>query len=432
MKIVPIIAALILLGCSGKVKDSEGIQQEGRLPFPATIDLVKGLENSGAVYKLSDVADSIKFIILENTEKSLFMSIDQIEIDGQDMIISSSQGQSESYFFHFNLEGKLLNSVGTIGRGPSEYTNSSVALDTQKKRAVILRWYNGDDFIAFDYNGAFLGKLTLNPIRQAFRFYFISGGRIVVYNYSQTPPWPVPVESSLFELYDSTGILLDRIPSPLLRIKPETEKTRLRTPAFVSFPGVFKNGNEVFLYSQWEDTIYTIEGDEIKPAFILNKGKYSAPLIERYRETYKDHLPYMGEYLGDHLLITDSLVFIEQHIGEVKIVFEYNRYSGLTRSSQASPSGRHEWGYLEYPEQPWFIDDLSGSNSRIYVNRKTGDDVTIAYICLSPSYFREYYGQELKLDGFSYNPAMRENRLKVLRELKDDDNPVVILVYMKK
>jgi len=432
MKIVPIIAALILLGCSGKVKDSEGVQQEGRLPFPATIDLVQGLENSGAVYKLSDVADSIKFIILENTAKSMFAYIDQIEIDGSDMIISSFQGQDESYFFHFNLAGKFLNSIGTIGRGPSEYTDSSVALDTEKKRAIILRWLNGDDFIAFDYNGAFLGKVTLNPIRYAFRFYFISGGRIVVYNYSRTPPWPVPIESSLYELYDSTGILLDRIPSPLLQIKPETEKTRLRTPASVSFPGVFRNGNEVFLYSQWEDTIYTIEGDEIKPAFILNKGKYSAPLIERYRETYKDHLPYMGEYTGDDLLITDSLIYIEQHIGEVKIVFEYNRYTGLTRCSKANPSGRHEWGYLEYSENPWFVDDLSGSNAPIWINRKTGNDITIAYIVLTPSQFREYYGEELKQNGFSYNPTMRENRLKVLRELKDDDNPVVILVYIKK
>lgn len=424
---------LILLStCTNQDKSSED-SNSPFLTYPYYVDLIEGLNNNVEHFYLSDIADSIKFIPLEKTESSLLARVRRVEVDGNNIIIDAVFGQTESYYFRYNTDGRFLNSIGRVGRGPGEYSNCDFSIDYEKKRIVVLRWYSGRDFISYSYDGDYLGRLPLDPINHAYRFGCLSEGRVAVYRYSNTRQWPIDTTTTLFDLYDSVGRLTSSIQSPLLQLtsRPDPPK-RLETPTGDYYSGIYRYCDEAFLYSMWEDTIYLINGESIKPAFILIKDKYLAPPEIKYRTKPKDDQNYLLEYLAPYLLFTDSLLFIEQHLGEEKVVFRFNRNTGKTQSSRSKPSSRHPVGYLEFSETPWFIDDLSGSNARIPILEVTGEDGSISAMAYVPSYFRDVFAVDSLKDKWGFIPEMRNQRLEVLQALSEDDNPIVVIVYLKK
>lgn len=423
---------ILISSCTNQDKSFED-SNSPLMSYPYYVDLIEGLNNNVENFYLSDIADSIKFIPLEKTEQSLLASVSRVEVEGDNIIVNAVFGQTRSYYFRYNTDGRFLNTIGRVGRGPGEYLQSDFSIDYEKKRMVVFRWQSTKDFITYKYDGEYLGKLPISPISNSFRFTCLSGGRVAVYRYSNSRQWPIDTTISLFDLYDSTGYLVSSVPSPLLQItsKPDPPK-RYETPAFGGFPGTYRQGREAILYSMWDDTIYITKGDSIKAAFILSKDSYSAPPEIRYRTKPKDDQNYLLEYLGPYMLVTDSLLFIEQHLGEEKLVFRYNRYTGKTQSSRSRPSGRHAAGYLEFSETPWFFDDLAGSNAQLPIREVTGEDGSIIAVTYDAIDFLRLYSEDSINGGFGNIPEMRNQRLKVLQSLSEDDNPVVVIIYLKK
>lgn len=426
-----LMLSMFIDGCGSK----DGVLEDYSQAFNqiAHINLYKGLSDQVEAYKLSDIADSIKFIPLEKRESSLLSRVIRVEVDGENIIVNSVFGQTDSYYFRYNMDGSFLNIIGKVGRGPGEYSHSDFSIDYEKKRIVVLRWYSGRDFISYSYDGEYLGRLPISPVNNAYRFSCLTGGRITVYRYSSTLQWPIDTNTTLFDLYDSTGRLTSSIPSPLVHLtsRPDPPK-RLETPTGSYYSGIYRYCDEAFLYSMWEDTIYVTSGDSIRPAFILSKDKYLAPPEIKYRVGYKDNLNYLLEYLGPYLLVTDSLLFIEQHLGEDKIVFRYDKYARTTHSSIVNPTSRHPVGYLEFSKTPWFVDDLSGSSAQVSVREVTGADGSIIAMAYEANDFLKQFSEDSINGGLGSIPGIRNQRLKVLQLLSEDDNPVVVLIYLKK
>lgn len=433
MKKLIICLTVMLIGCTWRPSAEKEIVSFPSLEFPYTIDLEKGIENSGAAFLLSSVADSIKFIKLEKGDDFVFDRISNVEIDGNNMFFYSPAGQKRSAIFRYTTDGKFINTIGRLGRGPGEYAACSFTIDYESKTLLVLRWNIFYDIIMYDYEGNYKGRHPIGKLERSNVIMALSGGRVISYHNSWGDVAGMTEKNGqMFQLFDSSGIPKDVILHPFLMLRNRENYISRRLSFGDAFTGLFRYGDEAYMHSRWNDTLYITSGNDLRPAFILKKGKYNAPLFERYRESYKTDYPYLGEYISTELLLLDSYFYIEQNLGEDKIVFEYNMVTGNVRSSRVMASGKHPVGYLEYNKSPWFIDDLSGSGAGIKVSARTERDGSVLAIPHYASYFRDKFGAREVAEGVDYRQSMLAERLKTLNDLNDDDNPVIVLIYLKK
>jgi hypothetical protein len=424
-----IIALIPLLGCGPNQRKSNEVFEFPANTGPFHVNLVEGMLNACNEFFLSEIADSIAFLKPEAANGILLDKIEQVEVDGDNIFILSMSGQEEFYIYRLNSRGELINTIGRVGRGPGEYLNCSFSLDYYKKEVLVHRWYVFKDILRFSYNGDFLGRHPVGVIERARKISVLTHGRIAVYNTAWGVRSQIPDSSSEFELFDSAGVKKDEVSHPILKVN-KSYYERLQADDFN--PGIYRSDNEAYLYARWDDTIYHTKGTSIEPAFILDKGKNSAPMELRYLKMYKDEYHYLGEYLSANLLVTDRYLFIEQNLGATKYVFRFDKATGETVSSREESAGRHQIGYLEYKRYPWFTDDLSGSGGWIAPLSRTERDGSVLAISHPVSYFKERFGARELPEGVEFCQSMLGARLKLLNELKDDDNPVIVLIYLKK
>jgi len=417
------ISVAILIGCSTPIADkSESIAINTTYPY--TLDLNEGMNNL-EVFKLSQIADSIVFIPLETNSNILIAGAGSIHIDQEDIILGSIRGQSKSYIFRFDRQGKFLNTIGTIGRGPGEYSTISFSINTDKKAVVVCRWYIFKDFISFDYNGNYKGKLPIPP-QAAIKFEITNSDEIVVQSYGGFYMGRVTFDENLkmYEAYDSTGKLLSSIPSPFLE-KAHT----LKNGTFISSQSgisdfTFYSGRPL-MAAQNHDTSYVLIEGSIRPAFILKRGEFSPDYNQRY-----DISPENTRFLGGYSKYFETPQFVFRHLDMEgkRFVFRYDKKTTKVNCAKFAHVGESDGTYYYYDDFG-FIDDLSGGPHFYPEETNKAGDIWISSI--SAKEFKKKYGIEQQLvDGESIPPFSKE-RLEVANKIKDDDNPVIILVYLK-
>lgn len=374
------------------------------------IDLEEGLRNEGDELWLSQIADSVIYIPLQPNGQHLLGTISHVEVDGDNIFVQTSGTSSGAYYYRFNRRGEFLNSFGAIGRGPGEYLASSFSIDYDNQEFVIFRWYTSKDLISYTYDGKYKGNLNGKAVYDSQNFTCLPGRRYIFQgSFSGQQRYTIR-KPNMFEMYDSSGTLLDSIPHPMFIVKDENADL----DGAGSFFGMLRNGKDVYLYSAWGDTIYLVDGETFKPFAVIDRGRYSAPPEYRYNRV-KSENQYLLEYAGAGFMVCDSMLFIEQNLNDLKVLFRYDRISRKVSSSHIKSIGKDPIGYLRYDRSPWFKNDLSNDeNTTFYINvrKRTGKEGEIIAKAIPAVY---YYGNTIN-SAKSY----------------DEDNPVIMLVYLKR
>lgn len=104
---------------------------------------------------LSTFISEIDFIALETSDECTIGDINKVLSDEGSYIIHDKDNHA---IFRFDEEGKFLNRIGVIGRGPQEYTESwDVSLDRLKKEVSVLD-LAGRKILRYKYDGTFVGS----------------------------------------------------------------------------------------------------------------------------------------------------------------------------------------------------------------------------------------------------------------------------------
>ena len=281
----PLIVALLLVAAGSCDSGSELKPGEVK-----TIDLAASV-GSGKVFKVSEVADDIKYVALETTDSSL-IGMGARVLTVHDRIYVSSRNSNVTDYKVFDLNGKYLFTFNRTGRGPEEYSSvSKIEIDHVTGGFMVFdiiplltnqslpSWY----FKMYDKNGRYLKDINVPQIE---------AGKLELVRRLNMNLFVSSVGSSSKEPLKIHGAAFDSLSNIVFEIPVATTPEYAPSESYVESIGIgistsegkryaayppsirsFKN--VVRLVNIYNDTIFTLDQNlNYFPSFVINYGNY--------------------------------------------------------------------------------------------------------------------------------------------------------------
>lgn len=372
-------------------------------------DLLK-LKN---IARLSQIATKVEYIQLETNEKCMIYHSPKYYFSGNFIFVNN-----RDHILKFSSEGKFLKKIGNPGRGPGEiYIIHNVSIIPEKK-LIIIYDLAPHKLLYFNFDGVLIK--TVNTPRFT---------EVNVMNDDRSIA--ISQESAASEKY--THLLIDESGDTLSAVKNlESWKTStpnqlgmIGSPSFVPF---YRYQNKYFLKSMYNDTVYVVNANKIKPAFFVNLGKYRLPEEKRFerlspgeRQLFnKNNLGYCFTYVfeaGDRLFLTAN-----EWGGDYKIDRFVIHKSGFIANTDNKYSGVYK-GYIDndWDGGPLFWPKGIINDNTVFMPIYAADLKNIIK-------FRRSSNSLKTMVKF---PDKRIQMEKMVSELDIADNPILMVVTLK-
>lgn len=412
--------AIMMIISSCGIKNKELATQ---LPdFPIKIDLVAAISNPKNI-KLSEIADSIKYIPLEYVNDHPVGAILDFKYFQDNIFIHV--GGNDGGFLRFDGNGNFLNEIGKIGRGPGEYTfGSKFSVIENPERFYIKCNFNPHNLLEYDFRGNFITKVfTANPTDGDFeaispdRFLFLA-------NSIQR------IDTSAHYM----ACLTDRNNTPLMMIDhpffsdPKNESLD-RFFYGGAGSGVYYNNVPLFFDKNSLDIIFSIQNDSIYPKYILDKGNEGAPFEKLYSYSLT---PERYNYLSPVAFNeTPNDVFVLSIFKDELYLFNYNK-SSHSVSSMKTPYVVPDMEHIRQPvtTYPKFENDIDGGLSLGFGKpNKEGDIWTFKF---DASFLKSQLSKEHFIKSTAQFPEKKKALMQLVDSLEELDNPIIEVIYLKK
>lgn len=117
---------------------------------PVVINLAKAISESPEEIMLNELASDIRYVPLETTDDCLMNNEFYImQYTGEDIITSG--------IFHFDKNGKFLNKIGSKGQGPEEYLQGLFAFGDWKNKLLYVQ--NWTTLTCYGFDGTFVRSI---------------------------------------------------------------------------------------------------------------------------------------------------------------------------------------------------------------------------------------------------------------------------------
>jgi hypothetical protein len=379
-------------------------------PYPHIINMSQGFQNKSNL-KLSDIADSIRYVVLSKDKKVLIGGVRNVQLTDNNIYL-----KSDNLVMRFDLSGNFLNSFGSVGRGPQEYLPGSIFTTTPKDEMVLVLRSAMYSFLSFKPDGSYIGIKDFSVPRTLFNFTCISDSVLLCTFYYVGSIMKDYILNSIdltAGLFDLNGNKIKGIEHPLKNIKISSTDSRnivSMAPSFTYFD------NRVILAPEG-DTIYEIDNNSMTKGFIIDWGKipHKQSIEEIYfRQTESSNK--VTNYMP--LLETSTKAFFRGNSSSDFYIFEYDKITSTCRSMTVDQ------------ENLGFINDLDGGASFYpYWTNRAGN----IWIVNEDAYsFKEKHSKASLSNSVALYPKMRERLKGFLDSLKQDDNPILKIVYLKK
>jgi hypothetical protein len=293
-KFIWIISILFLANCANDQKESQVLQ---------VID-IEGSMDKMDVWNLSHFASSIRYVALE-TKVNNFLSYIKDYMEADKYLIISNLKQ----LMLFDMDGKFIRQIGTIGRGPGEY---QFVISMGIINDSILSMQSLYDLINYRIDGS-----VVNQKRNFFRLnnsndeYFLS--------------WIILEDSLYFgHLPNTTGLIGNKA---LIFNQERTIKRTFKNhilfqrdktvgSGFEDFAHIYPFDKRIFYKEFYNDTMFALDDDlNLIPKYAFNLGKFKEPTSERAK------LPSQGSRMSEFLYIwevfqTNNNLFISCQFGD--------------------------------------------------------------------------------------------------------------------
>lgn len=363
--------------------------------------------------KLSQLATKVEYIQLETNENCLidnnakyFFSDGFIFVRNRDHILK------------FSSDGKFIKQIGTPGRGPGEINSIHNVSIIPKKKLIIIYDVVPHKLLYFNFDGVLIKTVNTPRFRE---ISVMQDGRSIAINQ----------ESEASVKY--THLMLDESGDTISGIEShESWKTStpkqigmIGSPSFVPF---YRYQDKYFLKSMYNDTVYVVNANKIRPGYFINLGKYQIPEEKRFerlspgemRSFNSSRLGYCYSYVfeaGERLFLIAN-----EWGGDYKIDRFVINKGGFITNTDSKYSGVYK-GYID--------NDWDGG--ALFWPKGSVNDNTV---------FMPIYVADLKnivkfrktstsLKTMVKFPDKRAQMEKMASEVDISDNPILMVVTLK-
>jgi hypothetical protein len=352
---------------------------------------------------LSEIgAIEIKYIPLKTTSQNVVSQINNIIFCNSYFLIYGYTSVSM-----FRNDGSFVTEVGKRGRGPDEFSVvSDVDINTENESIYIA---DGHKFLVFDKNGKFIRtfKSPLSDNGMNFKF---TEDRILCYFINDEGN----IDNS-YILIDTTGKIIEKFPN--------------RYPWKRKAPGVsyewenkfYKFNNQLFKKEIYSDTIFSFENEVFKPYMVIDVGKQRlTPDIRSSIQTGPDFSvkTYHNYITPWNLFEFSDFIYYEM---TMTLNGTYGLYSFIG-------SKKDNFKVMIAPEQG-LTNDLDGGPN-FWPRTIETDNTIVSWI--EAIKYREYIASDAFKNATPRYPDKKKELEKLANSLKETDNPVLMIVRLKK
>ena len=427
------VALCLLSACGGK-----GTNDGGK---PQVIDLETAISTPVSQMLLSDIAEDIEIVPLETKEETVFHCNLHI-ISCKDGILLCPGCDSDSRLMLFDRQGKFVRYIGSIGQGPEEYRlHPSIGYDEEKQEVWVpdetyMKVYGIDGKFkrrSFKYRDDEEPYWYANGATRENRFYRLVDGYHI---FRRMFPVPTMKEPWQIMVYNDAEELIAKIADPITKQHEERVAvdilTAMPTTYWESLAPVisfYHGSRNILIYAN--DTIYHLPAtkDKLEFRYLLKTGS------ENFKPEVLHSVDMVGDFLNKFIQTFDILesqdyMFIVAEKGLYSYLCRFDKNTGEVQSIR----NKGEVVYLKTMrfhrrdvDVPGFTDDLAGGVS--FFPEHTNDNEWIGVIpaerLLTEIDIEELEKKEVKL------PHRKQQLINVLKNLKEDDNPVLMIVKLK-
>ena len=356
---------------------------------------------------LSDIADDISYVPLDNyfpigltyklvvTTKNIYLSIKDVDVG----------------ILKFDNQGKLVCKIGNRGRGPEEYIyGMEFSVDEKTGNIYVL---DRSTIKVYSFSGRFIRNINYND------YLSYQGGDIEIYNSLIFIPDFIQYGNAKYNwiFLDTLGNLVSRKENS---VPPFTVNSVI--------PGqIYKFNNNLYYFNYLNDTIFSIKPDlKCSPAYLFAKGDFRFPNNFVFDFTKLNDIFRPGE-----MFETKQYIFLN---------YSYKGKSAISLINKKTKKVSQAYKNIENTTMPvktkaLIENDLDAglpfSTKPIFSNyTKDGTEYLATFI--TPYDLKTYLLTNDFKSKIPVFPEKKKQLEKIAGNLNDTDNPVLMIIRIKK
>jgi hypothetical protein len=389
------------------------------------IEVEKNIKNFKP-FKLSDLDCELEYIVLETISDAILMDIRFVDIYDDYILISDTDK-----CLLFDRSGKFIEKIGSQGRGPGEnraFTQAKIFKDI-----ILLPDGLSNVMNIFNLNGEFI-----NTLKSPGQFHVLNSNSwmpVTDTTFLVHIPNIIGNEENRVVLIDSNGEILQKYANTTFYTNGDDKGIFLIPATF------YKHNDNIYFKQLLNDTIWKLSDGYLNPKYIFDLGKYGISL-EDYALSWK----LFREKLADGITI-ENIFETRDYIFFI-MNFWRNYPFTFYKDSPHTPSGISHYpiiGLLNKVDDNVFLVAPSNVDHQIEPNGIKNDiDGGINFMpryavsdTLIVSWFdtyqlKMYIASEVFKNSTSKYPEKKKELEKLAASLDENDNPVLMLVKLKK
>ena len=411
------IVLSLLTSCSSKQKPQQ-VQDENKQLEKSfyTIDLSKDFSGSdNQTLLLSDIVEDVEYVKLETTDDCLLAGTARVFITNDD--IYTLNNYSDYKLLRFDRKtGKFISQIGSIGQGPKEMINPCFVF--AKDSLVYVTSTSMDKIYVYTNENQFVRSVPFCKDRSSFEDGV--GQTISVIDHQYIIRHPGQLQSQFNYNQYIAAEVIDMNSNRLFAMRDTSDVYGIMLTLDWDPIRWYYKGNINF-YNEPDRTVYAVTKDSIIPRYHFNLGDNKWPVING--KLTKEFFKYIK---FKSFRETEDYLYLYWNQSQKGYFARFNK---KTETLDVQEQGKF-WGAGWHLGVPGLKNDIDGCNRNVDFIRLMDEQSSIVNMISASG--KEDYIKVLKESQEVKFPEKRQQLLKLLEEMGEEDNQILAIYKLKK